>query len=397
MKIKYLSLISVIMTLLFSCESMDDNYKEYLGEYNYSGKIDSLRVYPGFERVILAWDNPKDQKSKKIRIVYGADSTEIIYDQLVDSVSIDNLTSGAGYEFTIYTMDNSGNLSVPTSVTAFPISAEHVANLTPPSLIVDVKDNEQVISLIGLSNVQMKFAGKISYTLEGPGGIKLSDNLDLTDQITETNSETGAKQYKTINEYSLPVAELGGPLKFFPPGTYNFKYSTSVWPLVGNMPSIDIVKLDKETTIDVKPIIINITSLGGKVSDKYNTTGGEGIEKVRDGNENTKYLCRANNTWIVFEPTNPAIVTKYTLTTGNDAPGRDPKDWKLEASNDGNNWVTLDEKIGYNFGAPRKQTHTFEIPDNDQTYKYYRLNVTKNAGESLFQLAEWTLYGPKLM
>ncbi|MFA6795500.1 MAG: DUF4998 domain-containing protein, partial [Proteiniphilum sp.] len=61
--------IGFLMTIMayWGCDSMEDNFKQYLEEYNYSGKIDSLRVYPGFERVILAWDNPKDQKSKKIK------------------------------------------------------------------------------------------------------------------------------------------------------------------------------------------------------------------------------------------------------------------------------------------------------------------------------------------
>lgn len=84
---------------------MEDNFKQYLKEYNYSGKIDSLRVYPGFERVILAWNNPKDQKSKSIKIVYGPDSTVVTYDSLVDSVSIEGLDAGTGYEFIVYTMD----------------------------------------------------------------------------------------------------------------------------------------------------------------------------------------------------------------------------------------------------------------------------------------------------
>lgn len=140
MKLRYiLTLLLISMIGFYACESMDDNYKQYLGEYNYSGKIDSLRVYPGYERVILAWDNPRDQKSKKIKIIYGADQTEIVYDQLVDSVSIDGLAAGTGYEFTVYTMDNNGNLSVPTSVTAFPISAEFVESLTPQPLLLSLK------------------------------------------------------------------------------------------------------------------------------------------------------------------------------------------------------------------------------------------------------------------
>lgn len=61
-----------------------------------------------------------------------SDSTEVIYNEMVDSVSIDGLQAGTGYEFIVYTMDKHGNLSVPTSVTAFPISSSFVEALTPP-------------------------------------------------------------------------------------------------------------------------------------------------------------------------------------------------------------------------------------------------------------------------
>ena len=151
MKLKYIVAIMLASLIgFYACESMDDNYKQYLGEYNYSGKIDSLRVYPGYERVILAWDNPKDQKSVGVRILYGPDSTEVIYNEMVDSVSIDGLAAGTGYEFIVYTIDKQGNLSVPTTMTAFPISLDYVEALTPPSLVVEVQDNEQVVSLLGL-------------------------------------------------------------------------------------------------------------------------------------------------------------------------------------------------------------------------------------------------------
>ena len=118
MKIKYIiGFLFSILLFSYACESMEDNYEQYLGEYNYSGKIDSLRVYPGFERVVLAWDNPKDQKSQSIRIIYGADSTVVDYETLVDSVSIDGLDDGTGYDFTVYTLDAQKNISVPVSIT----------------------------------------------------------------------------------------------------------------------------------------------------------------------------------------------------------------------------------------------------------------------------------------
>ena len=86
-----------------------------------------------------------------------------------------------------------------------------------------------------------------------------------------------------------------------------------------------------------------------------------------------------------------AIANKYTLTSGNDAPGRDPKNWTLAGSNDEANWVALDTRTDESF-AGRNETRefTFNYPT---AYKYYRFYITANNGDGLFQLSEWRLLG----
>ncbi len=383
----------IIIALLcyISCDSMEDNFKQYLGEYNYSGKIDSLRVYPGFERVVLAWDNPRDQKSKTIRVIYGPDSTVVNYDTLVDSISIDGLDAGTGYDFTVYTLDAHNNLSVPVSITAFPVSQIFVDNLLPPSFIVEVQNNEQVVSLIGLSNVLMLFSGKMTYEIVGPNDLLLEGEIDISAQVEYIDPETGLKEYNAIENLSLPVTDFG--VEFLPPGEYIFTSTTMVRPIMGNQVSIDEIALDNQQNVNVPPIIINITILGGTVSDAYNTGGGEGIEKLVDGDHTSKYLTGNPQTWAKFRTDNPAIITRYSLTSGNDAPDRDPLNWTLEGSNDDENWTLLDQRTGIDF-PNREQTLFFDF-ENQTMYQYYKLSMQNNAG-NLFQLAEWTLYGPKL-
>ena len=392
MKIKYIiGFLFSILLFSYACESMEDNYEQYLGEYNYSGKIDSLRVYPGFERVVLAWDNPKDQKSQSIRIIYGADSTVVDYETLVDSVSIDGLDDGTGYDFTVYTLDAQKNISVPVSITAFPISQDFVDNLTPPSLVVDVQNNEQVLSMIGLSNVLMTFAGIIDYKIVGPNDFEASGQIDATDKVITIDPQTGLRKINTLNNYSIPVADLG--VGFLSPGEYTFEYSVQAWPIMGNLVSVDEVTLSNTTTTQVREIILNITSMRESISDAFNTTGGEGIDKLVDGNLGSKYLTGNRETWVILKGKVPSLVTSYTLTSGNDAPGRDPKNWTLEGSNDGTTWTLIDKRENMEF-QNRTQTIKFEI-SNDKIYMHYKLSM-QNKDSNLFQLAEWTLYGPKL-
>jgi hypothetical protein len=36
------------------------------------------------------------------------------------------------------------------------------------------------------------------------------------------------------------------------------------------------------------------------------------------------------------------VVERYTVTSSNDRPPRDPQDWQFQGSNDGSSWTTLD-------------------------------------------------------
>src|SRR5688572_30295656 len=97
---------------------------------------------------------------------------------------------------------------------------------------------------------------------------------------------------------------------------------------------------------------IDITNYGGTVSDQFNTVdGAESVAKVVDEDPATKYLTRNPTTWIQFQTGFQAVVTRYSLTSGNDAPARDPRDWMFEGSLDGVAWTTLDTQIGQTFAS----------------------------------------------
>jgi hypothetical protein len=86
-------------------------------------------------------------------------------------------------------------------------------------------------------------------------------------------------------------------------------------------------------------------------------------------------------------------INKYTITTANDAPERDPRDWTLQgcqgsctvASDSG--WVPLDTRSNQFASAARYQTNTYTF-SNTTAYQQYRLRVTANTGGGIFQVAE---------
>lgn len=62
MKHIYKCLLMALPLLLTSCESITDTFKEFAGdgEIKYLGKCDNLTVTPGWERLIINWDNTPD-------------------------------------------------------------------------------------------------------------------------------------------------------------------------------------------------------------------------------------------------------------------------------------------------------------------------------------------------
>jgi hypothetical protein len=140
------------------------------------------------------------------------------------------------------------------------------------------------------------------------------------------------------------------------------------------------------------PAFTDITDFtNGVITDKYNTTGVEGIAKVTDNSIYSKYLTTNNTTWLTFKLPAGGIAKQYAITSANDAAERDPKEWTLQASHDSITWTTIHKGKGQVFPA-RYQRRLYQIA-NSNSYVYYRLNITANNGDPYTQLAEWQIYG----
>ena len=140
--------------------------------------------------------------------------------------------------------------------------------------------------------------------------------------------------------------------------------------------------------------IVDLTYLATITVSDENPGGadaGEGSPKLIDNNINTKFLIFNYHSafWVQQNFEEGQVVNRYTITSANDASGRDPKTWTLEGSNDGETWDELDARSNQVF-ASRYQTNEY-IFDNEVAYKYYRMNITENNGDGLFQCAEWRL------
>ncbi|HEY7047708.1 MAG TPA: GH92 family glycosyl hydrolase [Jatrophihabitantaceae bacterium] len=115
----------------------------------------------------------------------------------------------------------------------------------------------------------------------------------------------------------------------------------------------------------------------------------EVVANLKDGNPSTKWLAFNPTGWAQYQLSQPETVVKYSLTSANDSPGRDPKDFTLQGSNDGNAWTDLNTQTGQTFSG-RFTTNTYSFA-NTTGYSYYRLNVIANNGDGLLQLADWDI------
>ncbi|MGK9461792.1 GH92 family glycosyl hydrolase [Streptomyces sp. G6] len=136
------------------------------------------------------------------------------------------------------------------------------------------------------------------------------------------------------------------------------------------------------------------TGIPGNVTDRVtevrasaeNTGGGEVKENLVDGEPTTKWLAFEKTGWVEFDLDEPAKIAKYALTSANDHDERDPADWTLKGSADGETWQTLDSRSGESFGE-RLQTTTYEL-EAPAEYRHFRLEITGNNGGDILQLAD---------
>jgi hypothetical protein len=186
--------------------------------------------------------------------------------------------------------------------------------------------------------------------------------------------------------------------------------SISAMPLVAEFgltaeDIIDVTLAFKEAAPSSGPVqevttAANIAS--ATITARNRISDGESEAKAFDNDPTTKWLDHndwegtptvEDPSWIQIQFAEAHAVNSLFITSANDAESRDPQNFNLVASNDGENWVTLAEFIGESFDE-RLQRKEFRFI-NGIEYSYYRLNITKNRGEdSLMQLSEIELVGP---
>ncbi|WP_422657061.1 glycosyl hydrolase family 95 catalytic domain-containing protein [Paenibacillus sp. EC2-1] len=119
---------------------------------------------------------------------------------------------------------------------------------------------------------------------------------------------------------------------------------------------------------------------------------GEPISNLTDGSVDTKWYSGdgAPPFWVQWAYEESKIITGYSFTSGNDVPDRDPKNWTLKGSNDGQQWTVLDTRSNEEFASRKlKKSYTFA---NSTAFKFYKFDLVSKGGSKI-QLSEMEMTG----
>jgi len=264
---------------------------------------------------------------------------------------------------------------------------------------------QSTLSLYLLDSAQLFYFGAAYGGLGTPSSdINVNFAID-TGAITSYNAANGTS-YVMMPDKSYTISGLASTIKAGQTSSSALTLSVlakqllvgTKYMLPVKMTSISGGKLDsalQTTFFKVDSIFIrkrDITAQGKLTVSLENLNGSgsaEGSPKLVDNDITTKYLTYSfpSNFWFQLQFASAQVINEYTFTSANDSPERDPKDWDLEGSNDGTSWIQLDNRSSETFDS-RQQTKSYTF-SNNTAYTYYRVNVTANNGDGLFQMSEW--------
>ncbi|MGE3311556.1 MAG: LamG-like jellyroll fold domain-containing protein, partial [Limisphaerales bacterium] len=98
--------------------------------------------------------------------------------------------------------------------------------------------------------------------------------------------------------------------------------------------------------------------------------------------------------WVAVEFNQAVSLTHFTVTSGNDTPGRDPTDWAIQGSNDGTSWTDIYRFVDTvtPWGDVRNQVVKFTLPFASQAYSHIRY-IAWDTPATLHQLNEIEYFG----
>jgi hypothetical protein len=203
-------LILFVLAVTTVCCSKWDDYKKYTanGETIYTGKMDSVKIYPGKLRVKLTGLLPADPNITRCKITWGSDSAEFTINKGtgIDSFNkIFNVPEGVN-SFNIQTFDAAGHSSLITNAIGTTYGPKYESGLT----------NRPVARAEVLTNGNAEITWDVFDTTSGAKNtvISYTTNSNTTSKVTVPVSQavTTLPNFKAGTSISLVTQYLPVPI-----------------------------------------------------------------------------------------------------------------------------------------------------------------------------------------
>ncbi|WP_131539640.1 T9SS type B sorting domain-containing protein [Pedobacter nototheniae] len=257
---------------------------------------------------------------------------------------------------------------------------------SPYSAIVKITTKSDILTLLptltATTNTGTNATLKWVYPINTPGSFELEKSTNNID-------------FKLVGKFDKSISSFIE--ESLSPNT-TYQYRIRGFNYTGYSPYSLIASV---TTNGITAAQTDITDDGGTLAVSADNPGDEQSSKLIDNDIATKWLMFNSNVGLnlsaTYQPKGSYVVNGYTLTTANDSPSRDPRDWTFSGSNDGNQWVILDTRTQEGGLESRLKKFTYYLTNPGTTaYKFYKINFTNNNGPRdgiRYQIAEWEILG----
>jgi len=371
---------------------MDSIHEEYLnGEIIYAGKLDTLKIRPGYYRAQLEGYTQFLGTSNQIIIEFDDEMLSFpIEENLSDiySVIIEELDEGS-YEFDVYTQDPNGNLSISQTVSGNVIGDEFILDQNPREVLdYSFEPEGNYVNFYG--NAESEF---VIYTL--------LDYENEEDEIVRDTLFFEDNRVKLINLKPLGSMQTTSVIQ----SGLNGIDSIALEPQEYTLPDLPYTELNKDFIRLVHMPSDNPGTFNGANPDQYLFDGdgsfnGVDLYSFHSGPSSMPHHftvdlgVKTDLRKVKLNMLDPSINSSNNITEVQ-IWGRDNLNFAETSSSDEIEFINASWQLLYegNVDGLNEQTSSFIIPQASSLMRYIRVRVTESVGNDSAQFTELSFYG----
>lgn len=135
----------------------------------------------------------------------------------------------------------------------------------------------------------------------------------------------------------------------------------------------------------------DLTDNGGTISTNPLSSKDDGNALIDNDPHTTCTFDGEGNVSLTYISTTPIFLKGYAICSSENTSHSSPQSWLLEGSNNGTDWMLIDQRSGQKFSYPW-QKDSYDV-QQVQMLKYIRLTVTQRSMDAPLEIADWQLYG----